>query len=358
MRPGPCVSVALLVACSGAAPKPAAIPDWAVGSTPTLSIGTSEADPGHELTRVSGARRQGNGIIIANSGTHELQRFDTTGRFLGVEGREGHGPGEFMGILILSPAPGDSLYVLDGENLRWSIHEGTGRYGRTLSGGAESLARPAWLYHRVTVRSPAGAPVPAWVFTVLDSLPESAPGSPARQARLDDLGFLWLRDSASTRAWTVYAGAEPAIGRVVLPAGFELFQAGKNFVLGLERDSMDQEIVRGYRLARPVGLATPAALPAGVVPAGDREAHDRMFADLRGIMVAQEAFYSDHSSYTANADSLGATLSSGAELVLLAGDKRHWVGLFYDRATRTTCGVSVGSPAPEGWLDGTGFCGR
>lgn len=53
-----------------------------------------------------------------------------------------------------------------------------------------------------------------------------------------------------------------------------------------------------------------------------------------------------------------SALSSGAELVLLSGDKRHWVGLLYHRATRTTCGVSVGFPAPDGWLDGTPFRGR
>jgi hypothetical protein len=83
-----------------------------------------------------------------------------------------------------------------------------------------------------------------------------------------------------------------------------------------------------------------------------------MFADINGIMTAQEMFYANHGAYTSNGDSLGARLSSGAELVLTAGDKRHWAGILYHRATRTTCGVSVGFPSPEGWLDGTAFCGR
>ena len=357
MRPTPWAALALLAGCSKAMPAPAAIPEWSLSPTPIITIGASDAEPGHELARVSGARMHRGVVIIANSGSNELQRFDSTGKLLGFEGRKGQGPGEFTGTLILSPAPGDSLYVLDGENLRWSIHDGSGRYARTLSGGAAALARPVWLYHRIMVRSPAGAPVPAWVLAVLDGLPESGHGAPARQARLDDLGFLWLRDSASTTGWTIYGGAEPGEGHVVLPTGFELLQAGPDFVLGLERDSSDQEIVRAYRLARPPGLAPPL-LPAVAVPASDSGVKARMYADLTGILTAQEMFYSGHGAYTSSADSLGARLSSGAELVLLSGDKQHWAGLLYDRTTRTTCGVSVGSPAPDGWLDGTAFCGR
>jgi len=210
-------SLTLIVGCSGSAPTPPAIPDWAVASTPSLTIGAAEADPGHELSRVSGARMQGDRVIVANSGTNEIQRFDSPGGFLGVEGRKGHGPGEFIGILTLSTAPGDSLYILDSENLRWSVHDGAGRYGRTLPGGASALARPTWAYHRVMVRSTAGAPVPAWALALLDSLPEPPQGSPARQARFDDLGFLWLQDSASSSAWTVHASAGAAVGRVSGP---------------------------------------------------------------------------------------------------------------------------------------------
>ncbi len=172
------VPLALIAGCSRPDPTQPMVPDWAVAARPSLTIGTTEADPGHELSRVSGARTLGGWIIIANSGSHELQRFDSTGRLLGFQGRKGKGPGEFIGILSLSPAPGDSLYVLDSENLRWSVHDGGGRYGRTLSGGADALTRPAWLHHRVLVRSSAGEAVPAWALALLDSMPESRPGSP------------------------------------------------------------------------------------------------------------------------------------------------------------------------------------
>jgi len=357
MRLHLCAMVALLVGCT-APPSSPEVPEWPVASTPSLTIGSDDARPGHDLSKVTGARMQQGVIVVANSGSNELQRFDSTGKLLGIEGRRGNGPGEFTGNIGLSPAPGDSLYVFDNENLRWSIHDASGHYGRTLTGGAQALARPVLLYHRAMVRTAAGALVPAWMLALLDSLPESVPGSPARQARVDDLGFLWIQDSGSNGAWNVYAGGGAPVGRVALPAGFDLFQEGRDFVLGRALDSADQETVRVYHVARPTGLDVAPAQPSGAVPTSDAASKSGMFADINGIMTAQEMFYANHGAYTSNGDSLGARLSSGAELVLTAGDKRHWAGILYHRASRTTCGVSVGFPSPEGWLDGTAFCGR
>jgi hypothetical protein len=201
-------------------------------------------------------------------------------------------------------------------------------------------------------------PAPAWAFALLDSLSEGAPGAPLRQARFDDLGYLWVSDSAADNRWEVYAGTGRATGRVTLPVGFSLLQAGRDFVLGIERDTLDQEQVRSYPLTRPGNLPQRATGPLAVLPAVTKEVASRILPDFGRVMTAQEFFYSSHAAYTAHADSLGAKLASGAELVLLWGDKRHWAGVLYDRATRTTCGVSVGFPAPPGWSDGTPFCGR
>ncbi len=120
-------AIAMSSACSGSAPAKSDIQNWTLAATPSVTIGTREADPGHELARVSGARLQGGWIVVANSGSHEIQRFDSTGNIAGIEGRKGRGPGEFEGIMSLSPAPADSLYVFDTENQRWSVHDGAGR---------------------------------------------------------------------------------------------------------------------------------------------------------------------------------------------------------------------------------------
>lgn len=331
---------------------------WRLEPTPWLTVGTSVSDPGHELTNVSSARMNPGRLLVANSGSQELRAFDSTGKYLGAFGRKGQGPGEFTGMIYVFPAPGDSLYSFDDGNLRWSLHAATGQYARVLPGGTAAVPRPTWLYRRTVVESNIPGPVPAWALGVLKGLPEAPPGAPIRRARFDELGFLWVTDSSDAREWTVFADSNLRVGRVVLPSGFRLLQAGADFGLGVKRDSLDQEQVHVYKLERPTGLPVPATTPTADLEPPDPALERRMRADLRGLLMAQEVFYSSHASYASRADSLGAKLESGAELVLPSGDNRHWAAILYDRKSKTTCGVSVGFPAPPGWMDGVPFCGR
>src|ERR1041384_5914218 len=148
------LAIASLAACTGERPVPAtSAGDWIVGATPIFTIGATEAGPGQELARVSGARWAGGRIVSANSGSGELRVFDSAGTFRGAEGRKGQGPGEFLGVIYLAPAAADSLYTFDAGNLRWSLHDGAGRFVRVLRGGASALPRPAWLYDRTLVES-------------------------------------------------------------------------------------------------------------------------------------------------------------------------------------------------------------
>ncbi|HEV8599791.1 MAG TPA: hypothetical protein VGQ69_10560 [Gemmatimonadales bacterium] len=353
----PIAGCAALATCAPPAEREVEFPIWRVASSPWLSIGTSEADPGHELSDVSGARLLAGVVVIANSGSLELRAFDSTGKYLGATGRSGQGPGDFANRIYIFPAPGDSLYVFDEGNLRWSLHSARGDYARVLSGGAAALPRPTWLYRRTIVESNTPGPVPAWALGVLRMLPELPSSAPVRWARFDDLGFLWLAESPGAKLWTIFADSTTRVASVSLPTGFSLMQAGSDFVLGIERDSMEQEIVRAYALdrqRRAQAAVGPEARPAP----RDSALEQRMLSDVPRVLMAQELFYSQHASYTSQPDSLRAPLESGAELVLLYGNKRHWAGILFDRKTKTTCGVSVGSPAPPGWIDGLPFCGR
>lgn len=348
---------ALGAACSSAAPT-SEVPLWVIGTTPIVTIGTTEADPGHELAGVTGALRVPGGFIVANSGSRELRRFDSTGRFVRASGQKGQGPGDFGGAMTPFPALGDSLHVFDAGNLRWTLHDATGRYARVLPGGDSALPKPVWLHKRLIIEDRAPGPIPAWALAVLDGLPESVPGAPVRRARFDAPGFLWVSDSGSTRSWVAYADSALPVGRVVIPEGFELMEAGADFVLGVERDAMDQELVRAYSLTRTGNPASPRREPLAPLVARHDSGERSMMADFRNLLVAQEMFYSNHASYTARADSLDFVPATGAEVVILHGDKRRWAALLYDRKTKLTCGISVGFPAPAGWVDGFPFCGR
>lgn len=347
-----------MAACGGPPATSNSSPSWSVSTSPRFSIGEDDSKPGHELAGVSAARLHAGRVIIANMSSSELRLFDTTGALLGTVGRKGAGPGEFQGSIFIFPAPGDSLFVFDAGNLRYSLHDPAGKFLRVLPRGVDAVIQPTWLHRRTVVESNTPGQSPAWAYAVLDGMPEAAPGDPVRRAKFDDLGYLWVSDSGKTREWKVYADSAAPIGAVVLPAGFSFLQAGNNFVLGLERDSIGREIVRAYGLTRGDGSAPRTRAPDVSAPTQDSLAESALSAVLRNLIVAQELHYSGHASYTGHADSLATHPPKGSELVIMSADARHWHGILFDRRTRTTCGVSIGFPAPPGWVDGMIFCGR
>jgi hypothetical protein len=61
----------------------------------------------------------------------QIKVFSPAGEYLRTIGREGGGPGEFRGISIVYPAPGDSLHVVDLLNVRWNVFSPEGEYVRS-----------------------------------------------------------------------------------------------------------------------------------------------------------------------------------------------------------------------------------
>jgi hypothetical protein len=103
---------------------------WSVDST-LVTIGTMEGAPGHQLHRVMGAVRLANGtLVIANGGSAQLLRYDSSGSFLGATGREGGGPGEFRALSWIGRLHGDSLVTWDRGVNRVTIFAPTGMHSR------------------------------------------------------------------------------------------------------------------------------------------------------------------------------------------------------------------------------------
>ncbi len=106
---------------------------WRLSEEPTLTIGTIDGDPDHELSRVTGAVRLSDGtIVVANTGTYELKFFDPSGRHLRNVGREGDGPGEFRFPASLWRSSGDTLHVWDPLQKRLSVFGSGGQLVRTV----------------------------------------------------------------------------------------------------------------------------------------------------------------------------------------------------------------------------------
>lgn len=107
---------------------------WRSGPEPVLDIGVMGGDDAHQLFRVLGAAKLSDGrIAVLNGGSNELRIFGPDGAHLESWGRQGEGPGEFMGAQSLIRWPGDSLGVWDGRLRRVTVFPETGPPGRDLT---------------------------------------------------------------------------------------------------------------------------------------------------------------------------------------------------------------------------------
>lgn len=87
----------------------------------------------------------------------------------------------------------------------------------------------------------------------------TSPSMPAYSAvQIDRLGNLWVEafrapDDDALRNWSVFDPDGRWLGDVVLPEGLEVFEIGRDYVLGKETDELDVEYVRVYALLKQPG---------------------------------------------------------------------------------------------------------
>lgn len=116
----------------------------AIESTPRLTIGEEDSEPEYQLYRVFGAAKTSAGqIAVVNQGTQELRMFDSEGRFLGANGRQGEGPGEFRAAFTLHvAASGDSLWVGDYRPWEFEVFDAQGTWVRGMRPSPDLLNPP------------------------------------------------------------------------------------------------------------------------------------------------------------------------------------------------------------------------
>lgn len=118
--------------------------EWIVAEAPVLEIGSDER-PEHQFHGIVGAVRLSDGrIAIGDGGSSQVRLFGPRGELMGVVGRRGGGPEEFLRMTRLLPLPGDSLVVFDAGARRVSVLTSTGAQGRlvtlTMAGPGSELA--------------------------------------------------------------------------------------------------------------------------------------------------------------------------------------------------------------------------
>ena len=98
-----------------------------VADSASVTIGALDGAEHEQLFQVRGLRQLADGsILVLNAGTHELRRYDASGRWLGSFGRRGEGPGEMQFPVTLLPIDADTSWVLDIALRRFHVVDATG----------------------------------------------------------------------------------------------------------------------------------------------------------------------------------------------------------------------------------------
>ncbi len=81
-------------------------------------------------------------------------------------------------------------------------------------------------------------------------------------------------------------------------------------------------------------------------------------ADLRNLVTAQEAYFSDTVTYATTTANLNYNMSAGNTITITAATGTGWSATASNNATTTTCGIYVGSATPPiaGEAEGAPTC--
>lgn len=123
---------------------------WRVAEQPSLTIGSVEGDPDHELDQVTGAVRFADGTIaVANAGRFQILFYNSAGDLTARAGGRGGGPGEFQNLEWIARFGADTLLALDVRSHRVSYFDSRGRLGRSVRMEPDariSLPRPVGFF--------------------------------------------------------------------------------------------------------------------------------------------------------------------------------------------------------------------
>lgn len=323
-------------------------PVWALDARPVLVVGDNAEVDTSLIGGIADARLMPSGILaVADGGEFAVLLFDSTGRRIAKLGRRGRGPGEFNGRISLSRFGTSSVAVWDPSQSRWTEV----RHGRAeLTVLRDTVGDAAWMHAGVLILGEGL--VPDWAPPLLRALVDTLPQ--LRHAFFDETTLLWVHRDREMREWMAYAGSR-AVGQVTLPANFRPTQFVGDRVVGVRTDADDFEQVAVYRFSRPNGVAPRASAPAvSPVDSGQRA---QLRAAMRGTVMAQEAFYAQHNTYTMRSDSLRLRLPEGTRFVVQQATDRFWSGSIWMLSSGYSCGMTIGAVPPRGWGEGEPRCG-
>lgn len=82
-----------------------------------------------------------------------------------------------------------------------------------------------------------------------------------------------------------------------------------------------------------------------------------MKADLQNLLVAQEIYFAEHATYTADLSELDFTASAGVQVSIGSASDTGWRATARHVRTQVVCRVGVGPETPRGLTEGLPACG-
>jgi hypothetical protein len=280
-------------------------------------------------------------------------------------GREGAGPGEFRRPSRLQLFA-DTLVVFDEGAGRFWLHDLDGAFlsARPLPERPGRMQWEEWLHGRSWVDGPSLGMGRGAVIEALARLPAPDPTEGYRYVHATDFGHLWVRQpraaGSPTREWHIHDLEGAAVGRITLPASFEIQRVGPDELMGSWTDSLGAEYFRLYALDAKGTVVEPGVLTLGTEAASDTPAggtdEPALLGALRMLGGAQEMYDGDPATGSRCADDHrdlgGYTPPENVDVRIVAASSAGYRAVAIDRQTGAMCGVAVGRVPPPGWPPG------
>lgn len=364
MRRSPLALLAcLLAACTGPADlgdSPVEPGVFGLDATPMLTIGASDGNPQLMFHQAHAARRTADGlVVVADGGSRQLRWFGPDGTPVRVAGRQGDGPGEFVGSLALIPWAGDTIAAVDRGNRRVSLLTAAGEFQRAVTetpSDTSTLPWRPWMRARTVILNAAGPQVRACVGAALGVMPLHPIEDGIRFLWVDDAGRLWLREGTEDAArWSVWRRDGTLLGTPDLPATFDFLQADRDVAIGRIAADDDTERVVVLRITDPRDGG--ACLPDGFGSEDSPEPPRHLQVHTRNMTTVQELMRFEGSSYSMTMDARYISVPETVQFWMYTADPFGWVGGVVDLETGQACLMSVGGSGPAVWPDGVMACG-
>lgn len=185
-------------------------------------------------------------------GNESVQVVDSDGRSSGITGYR-----RPFGLMRTTSVYGNSVFTADGATPEIRVFDETGKLRRLIR--YDHPVRPVTSADEAAYRDLFLGPIPAGVYR---ERAERALGNQAFPAAMpvfqsimhDRAGNLWIEEyraePSEPARWTVLDPEGQWLGSVATPTGFRVTDIGEDYVLGIERDEFDVEVVRMYTLLK------------------------------------------------------------------------------------------------------------